>query len=222
MEPENKIYLIYRNYNEPERKKEEQKVLFAWSKSKALVKGFLKQRDNKKYIVLKSDENTFMSNYGEFGDADRTMLNYINLKSVKDQQEYCFFTTLDELQTAEIEIQRYMSDLSTIDDIEGIDKVFIEIMNLKPYYLEALIYLGYRPSQLDQLFPSASEYDEFNGCSKAETEIEDAYSGDFSISPMEYEDYRIKKIPGLCTLDETHNKILYSLEAFIKVLKDDL
>lgn len=222
-EDERKVFLIYRYfYDEPERDKREQKVLYGWTFSKNMLKGFLKQRNNKKYIVCKVNREEFQRNYEEFADSDRIMLNYVKLKSVKDQQEYCFFTTLDELEATEVEIQHYFSELSTIDDVEGIDRILIEIMNLKKYYLDALIYLGYRPSQIDQLFPSASEYDEFNGCSKAESEIEYAYSGDFSFSPMEYGEAKIEKIPGLNTLESVHNKIIYSLESFIKILKDDL
>ena len=227
MGKDNEVYLIYRSYNDdPELRdqKDLKNVLFAWTSSKVLLKGFLKQRDNKKYMVIRIEKQLFEESYEQFTNSDRSMLNYVKLKSVKTGEECYFFTTLAELENAEIKIQQYFSDLSEIDNTKNIDKIVIAFMNLKQYYLEALYFIGFRPSQIDEMFPSANSDDNYNNYTKIETEIEDAYSSiaDYPLDDFECYDYKIPTIPGLNVIDDVHNKILYSLESFIKVLKDDL
>ena len=153
-------------------------------------------------------------------DDSETMIDFIKLRSTQTQEEVLFFSTANELRTAEINIQKMMKDLSSISDIPGDGNYLYMILSLEDYYGDALHYLGYRPPEIEIMFPSIQGECGWGELDAIESEIDSAYDG-LMISPQEVVTKNDQPL-GLSTLTDVSTKILYSLESFIKVLKDDL
>lgn len=218
-----KVYLIFRVYKHSETKEEGEVRYFGWSTFKKVVKAFFEQRDKDKYSIVESTVEESCEIYdrstGAYYLDDEFMLNFIKLPSSKSDAEYTFITTQYELRESEIKIQRMMKDQCSLESIPGIKDSGMGVLecfiNLKPKYANILYYLGYRPKDLDALFPTEEDEEE-----SIENQINDAYNGNDEHPSEEYK-YIIKPL-GLSTLEDISNKILYSIEAFIKVLREDL
>ena len=216
-------YLIYRIYSAKERPEmNERSVFYGWTSSKKVAKVFLKQRDKNKYQVIKMNDDEIIQNipYSDEIITIESMIDFVKLRSAKTHEEIYFFTTLREMKQTEIDIQRMFHDMSSIANIKGNGNYLNMIFNLDEYYLSALFYIGYRPPELDILFPSADERDNFSTMYDVEESIEDAYDGMIEHPPETSERYQ--SIPGLMTINDVASKIIYSIESFIKVLKNDL
>jgi hypothetical protein len=219
------IYLIFRKYKKNERINAERHSLYGWSKSSSAIAAFLAQRDNKKYKVVKYDyedlklEVPYVSN--ELLTPE-TMIDYVELTSAQDGSKTYLFTTSNEMMETEKKIQRLFHDLSSTAKINGKGDYLNMIINLNPYYRIPLFYIGYRPEEIDILYPSADESDNIAPLSYIEQCIDDAYEdvNDFTDDNLE----RYHYLPGQMGLDEANisAKVIYSLESFIKVMVDDM
>lgn len=224
---EKKNYIVYRIYSKKERpERVERSIFYGWTHSKDIVKIFLKQRNKKKYKVLKMTDEEVIYNIPNSDETITydTMIDFVKLRSAKTAEEIYFFTTLREMKEAEINIQRIFHNMSSIDKIKdkGDGRNYLNmIFNLDDYYLSALFYIGYRPPEIDVLFPSASETDNFSTLYEVEESIEDAYSG-VAEHPIDDLDGRYRNVPGLITIEDVASKLIYSIESFVMVLKDDL
>lgn len=231
-------YFIFRSYSEKERPNEENRyVYYGWSKHKIVVKAFLTQRNEKKYRVIKltakeieEKEDTILTSIIEGFDLydPNFKLDYCKLKSAANKDiEVSLFSTADEMHNAEILIQRKMNKLGSLESINvpvGREKEMLEmIMNLDDYYGSALFYIGFRPIEMDILFDSVDERDSYTKLTDIEWQIHEAYDG-FNEFPVESDDYipALEGPPGINNLDDVSTKIIYSLESFISVLKEDL
>ncbi len=218
MDEEKVRYMVFRIYTKEERKDpDDRAVFYGWSYDKAVVKAFFVQRNKAKYKVVKMNEKDIADNFHEDVVDGSTQIDYIKLRSAKTDEEYIIFLTSNELVEREIEIQRLFSDLSSLED-----KTLLNMfLNLKPQYLEALYYIGYRPPEIDVLFPSDDEKDDWCNENHAEYQIietaEDSYSSNEN-------GYRIinHKPYGAIALEDAFRKVIYSVESFIKVLKNDM
>lgn len=238
-----KIYLIYRTYSSKERKDPDQRTVFyGWTGLKSVRDAFLMQRNSDKYKAIKcykkdiadthalylydsawtrgedafGDRLHFMDEYVDYNN----MIDVIKLISSTTGEEVMFFTTSDELHEGEIRIQRLKEELCSMETMEGKKdvKVYLEmILNLDPYYGDALRYIGYRPKELDILFDSSTGFGELD---EIEMQIHEAYDAAVEY-PREWIN-EIPELPGLSILDDVSSKVIYSLENFIKVLKEDL
>lgn len=216
-------YLIYRVYSKKERPDTDNRaVLYGWTNSKDVAKAFMKQRSSDKYhlVKLSDEELEEKTTSDEFTDSN-TMIDYVRLKSAKTHEEVSLFITRNELKEAELSIQSKFHEMSSIARITGNGDYLNMIFNLDDYYLNALIYLGYRPPELDILYPSADERDNFSTLYDVEESIEEAYAG-MSENPPDGTSERYQSVPGLMTISDVASKIIYSLESFIKVLINDL
>ena len=177
-------YLLYRKYSGADRyDPREQLVFYGWSNSKAVVTAFLAQRSPKKYKVRK-----FCSDTMDIEDyvGDDTFIDWMPLKSARTREDVKLFITKREKEEAEKNIQAMFRDLSSLGYGERIVEVLTLFVNLDDYYFSALDFLGFRPPELEAMFPtSTSDTEEF-------------------IS------------------DDMTNKIIYSLESFVRVLRDDM
>lgn len=216
-------FLIYRIYSKKEMSSDNNKyraVLYGWTENKAVLKGFLEQRNPKKYRSIKITSEDIEEKFSENTLDSENRIDILKLKSVTSKNDISFFTTLKEMREAEIKIQQYFHDLSSLSDIEGNYNYLDLFCNINDYYKVALEFLGFRPQELDIIFPSASEYDSYSNIFKTEEQIESCYD-EFVV----YDDTDTKvfnKLPGLSAIDDVANKILYSLESFVKILVDDL
>lgn len=212
-----KYYLIYRVYGPKERTGEETNSwIYGWSSNKNVVKAFLKQRNKNKYLVFKMDEEEIAEKFSDNELPSNKMIDCIKLKSAGTQEEFLLFMTLDEMQECETKIQTMMAELCYVDRIDN-DRIKYYtniILNIDDYYMDALHYIGYRPLEIECVFGSSEEtvYDL----------IDIAYNGAIDYHPQEYYNHSNKTLPGLSVIEDIANKILYSFEAFIKVLKEDL
>ena len=223
MNEESNKYLVYRIYTNKERPDiENRSVFYGWTNSKKVIKVFLKQRNKNKYKVIKMNDEEIIYNipYSDEIITPDSMIDFVKLRSAKTHEEIYFFTTLQEMKEAEIKIQKHFHDMSSIANIQGNGNYLNMIFNLDDYYLNALIYIGYRPPELDILFPSSDERDNFSTMYDVEECIEEAYSGMVEHPPDTAERYQ--SVPGLITIEDVASKIIYSIESFIKVLKNDL
>lgn len=224
----NIYYLIYRVYSEKENpNSKERSKFYGWSSSKKIIKVFMTQRDERKYKVVKTSENEInkLIDTGKIDDVyvdDGYMITYIYLTSVINKQTIPFFSTQNELYDAEIKIQRMFNELCSLSNMKcsgsGLNMLEM-ILNLDDWYGSALYYLGYRPPDLNTLFPMEDEADGYSGIYKTEMLITEAYEG---VAEFPKETDEPGGPLGLLTLEDVSNKILYSVESFVKVLKEDL
>lgn len=159
---------------------------------------------------------------GGYDDLDPdNMINYIKLKSVENPREYVYlFMTANEMLEAEKHIQRYFRDLCSISNISPDGDYMQMFLHIEDYYAEALDFIGYRPPEISAMFPSADYRDDPGEIIGITELIEQAYSGG-SICPSESFG-NISEPAGLSMLTDVATKILYSIESFIKVLREDL
>lgn len=207
-----KIFLIYRIYNKKEIEDGFENHLYGWSDSAALIKLFLMQRDYKKYRVDKITDEELAEELSENNLDEELKMNYVNLISVKNNTEVKFYTNKYELQEIEVRIQDYFNSLCSLNDYEynTIVSIVMMLSNLDYIYEEALDVIGYRPPEMDSLFPGNGEFygdDIIN-------EIIDGYSY-FSINKKH-------EVPGLHSVSSLPRLILYSLESVIMVTYKDM
>lgn len=209
-------FLVFRVYSKKEREDPNTRSLFyGWSDSKSVLKCFFDQRDKKKYRVVKVDDDDIAKNFDEDVIDDSTKIDFVKLKSATTLEEVCLFMTKNELIEAEIRIQRLFEDLSSLENKKYINM----ILNLKPKYAEALYYLGYRPPEIDIMFPSADDMDNYSNESETEYLLTTAYEE--LIMRDNYGGYA-HKVLGPDVLSDPFRRMIYSVESFIKVLRDDM
>lgn len=216
------MYLVYRIYSQEERPDiSDRSIFYGWSKDKSMIKVFVEQRSKKKYKVCKIDDNDISKIYPNEITCpidDEHMIDFIILQSSSTGDEYHFFTTAYELCNTEKLIQRMVREHISLGDNQYSFKLVNLFYNLDEYYLKALLYIGFKPEDLDILFPSADYHDDINNIQTTYDEIDDAYNTN-SKNIIE----SLKRRPGgLMNFEDVSNKIVYSLESFIKVLKNDL
>jgi hypothetical protein len=162
-----------------------------------------------------------------FNDSDNSdwhersyRIDYMKLKSAKTGDEYSLFVTLQELRQVEINIQGLFHDLASVSAIDGESKYLNMVYNLHDVYFETLYFLGYRPPEIEALFQDDMEqlYEDPD----VEDQINDAYDDAVTLTPEDYCTRTRNMLPGQYFLSDISNKILYSIESFIKVMKDDM
>jgi hypothetical protein len=213
-------YLLYRVFSQKERPtlSDGNNYFYGWTNSKKIVKAFFKQRDKNKYVVFESTLDEIASRYSENDLRLEKKISFLKLKSAKTGEEFSIFMTSSEMCEAEKRIQRMAERhcyFLNIDEKKGILHYIVLFINLKEKYQEALNYIGYRPPEMQSMFDSVRE-------ERAEIEecIDLAYGE--SLNPREYYHDPQENVPGLSTLSDVSKMILYSVESFVKVLKDDM
>lgn len=214
-------YLVFRVYTKEERYDPEDRcVFFGWSRNKHVIDCFKRQRNMKKYRITKLSDDEINYKYSEDILDNETMIDYIKLHSALNGKIVTFFSTSREIHDAEINIQRYFSELSSIANIKGDADYLSMIHNLKPMYGEALYFIGYRPKEFDILFQPVDSSNAYSSIELIENYIDDVYEGALSY-PTEHDSSGMD-LNSVSILEDVYSKILYSLENFIRVLKDDL
>lgn len=214
-------YLVYRIYTKEERPDiEERSVLYGWSKSKSIVKAFNKQRNPSKYRIIKMSDNDIIRMYSETLEDQDNMIDFIKVRSAKTHEELYLFMTRNEMRETEKNIQKMFMSQASFDDVKDL-KIYISmLLNFQNYYGDALYFIGYRPAEVDILFESADWHDSYCNIDKVEEEIDNAYDGICEIPQEVYG--KVDGILGLSVIEDVANKIYYSVESFIKVMKDDM
>lgn len=216
-----KKYVVYRVFTKKERPNpKERYCYYGWSISKAVIKAFMQQRDSKKYDVIKVDTDN-VECITEDIDDDNYMIDYIKLRSAKSDEEISLFLTRNELRECEMYIQSMFIEESSLSNINGTGNYIEMILQLDNYYADALFMIGYRPKEIDILFPSADYHDDYSSIESLEEAIDNAYD-----DSCRFAEEKIKhmpmNIPGLYASIDIANKLYYSVESFIKALRDNL
>ena len=229
MKDKDYVYLIYRVYSEKERpyvSLSDRTVFYGWAPTKSIVKAFMTQRTRSKYKVTIAtyDEisHTWLASSMYDGAMDpELMIDYVNLKSAETNEDVKLFMTSKELREAEHNIQHYFKDLCSLADYSDNAMKLLELyINLDDYYLDALQYLGFKPPEMDILFDSAEYRESTDAIYSIDALIDSAYDALFDVPHEVY--VHEGKIPGLSVLESVDTKILYSLESFMKVMKEDM
>lgn len=205
-----KYYLIYRN-----------RVPYGWTFSKSILKSFLKQR-NKKYQFVKVDKGDLEKIFNADGTLSSSMINEVQLKSVSTGTNFNLFLTLEELRNDEKLIQRLVRDEAKFVKVTSKYEKLLELVHmfthLRNDYAAALYFLGYRPPEIESLMDTSDEIAEVD-------EIIDYAYEESWLPPNLYNSIlpgEASKLPSFNLLTDYYTKVIYSLESFIKVLRDDL
>lgn len=227
MKDEKYTYLIYRAYSEKERpgsSPRDRIVFYGWTSGKSVVKAFFEQRDKKKYKVrkiLEEDMDREVKGYID-GELDfQYLIDFIKLKSSSTGEDVQLFMTGNELKQAEIKIQEYFRDLAGLVERDNGKTRLLELyINLDDYYLDPLQYIGFNPPEMDALFDSVEYRESDDYAYSIEGLIESRYESAYDVPSETY--VHTGLIPGFSAMPAVSNKILYSIESFIKVMKEDL
>lgn len=215
-------YLVYRVYTKEERPdREDRNVLYGWSTNKSIIKAFQKQRSKDKYRVIKMSRDDIVRTFSEEIDDTDAMIDFIKLKSAKTHEVIYLFMTLNEMRETEKKIQKMFLDQASLERIPGNGNYLELFMNLDDYYADALFFIGYRPREVDILFPSADPRDDYASVDRIEQQIDQAYDGLYGF-PQEELRRSTDSVVGLSIIEDVANKICYSVESFIKVMREDM
>lgn len=215
-------YLVYRVYTKEERPdREDRNVLYGWSTNKSIIKAFQKQRSKDKYRVIKMSRDDIVRTFSEEIDDTDAMIDFIKLKSAKTHEVIYLFMTLKEMRETEKKIQQLFLNQASLERIPG-DGNYLELfMNLDDYYGDALFFIGYRPKEVDILFSSADPRDDYASINRVSDQIDQAYDELYGF-PQEELRRPTDNVIGLSVIEDVANKICYSIESFIKVMREDM
>lgn len=209
MDGESRVYAIYRN-----RFRTKEDPIYGWTESKSAARMFLEERKKKKYTIMKSRYKELQKRFSEFEDQlDRYRLDLVRFKSAKDGKDYYLISTLNELKSYEMNCQdlfRYMSSTEKIDP-NRIEYFLDLVANIQKEYASALNIIGFVPREFESLFPG-------------EDSMEWVQHGiDSSYEDIDIREYHKRyEMPGRAATNEIYMRIIYSLESFIRVMKEDL
>lgn len=215
-------YLVYRIYTKEERPNaDERSVLYGWSMNKSIIKAFCNQRNKDKYMVIRMSNDDIIRTFSEEIDDTDAMIDFIKLKSAKTHEVIYLFMTLNEMRETEKKIQKMFLDQAALENIPDDGNYLNLFMNLKDYYADALFFIGFRPREVDVIFPSADPRDDYASIDRISQQIDEAYDGLFGY-PQEELRRNPENIVGMSKIEDVANKICYSIESFIKVMRDDM
>lgn len=208
-------YLVYRTYSAeemPNASEEELRPLYGWSCSKDVIRAFCAQRSPEKYLVVKVSEYQVGEVLSEVAWDDTNEIDYLKLQVAATGEEVKLFMTKCEMEECEIKIQRYFRDLADIVAKRGFRALDLYV-NLRNKYIAPLRVIGFNPMESVDMDDTGMHRgfctDEF----AVDWEIHQAYQSN---------DRFDNKIPGLQTMTNIHSKVIYSVESFLKVMRDDL
>ena len=197
-----KIYVICRviDDNQPE--------VFAKTTSKSIAKAFIAQRSRRKYFCRK----IYPDDTDLFDDHDTIdTFTTINLYSINGKDHIQFFTTQHEINEIEHKLKNLLMEACSFENKgDDIIKLVAMYINLDSYFKDALEYLGFIPSQVDDVFNSAYE----DRGSARDDEIDDG----LNVSVDQYN----HSVPSTYMATADINQIIYSIESVIKVWKEYL
>lgn len=215
-------YLIYRSYSEEERPsshKKDRMVYYGWTSSKSVIKAFFEQRDKKKYKFYKISmgETRIPDDLLEYS----RLIDFVKLKSAATNEEFPLFMTSYEMKQAEHQIQEYFNDLCRlVERDDGRSRLLELYINIDEYYLDPLQYIGFNPPEMEALFDSVEYRECDDSCYDIDALIESRCNAAYD-APYEVVTHT-GLIPGFSSTMPVSKQILYSLENFIKVLREDL
>ena len=194
-------------------------TFWGWSRSKAVIKVFRHQRDQKKYKIMIMDEEDIAKHLSENLTDDSTMINWIELGNTETGEMIPFFTTKVEMETMEIKIQSMVSDACSLKDIPNMTACIEAILNLRDEYAKVLELIGFQPKELSYIFDSVNERDDPYSIEGISDRICESY--EFHAAYPEDNEFKHKVI-GAQAMTSLARQIIYSIQSAVAVLRDDL
>ena len=213
-----KFYVVIRKYSKKERPDEfdpeGRYSFYGWTSNKNVLNAFFSQRSRRKYKVKEYSQEELEAKFGETDLYPESMIDYIDLPSAANGNKVTLFLTKMELADAQKKILNMLQDEAKLVDKDDGKKTLLEMYtNLDGYYKSALEYIGFVPPELDAIYDSIEDSD----LQKASDLI------DYQYDVYPYEVYNhITNIPCLNEFPKDWQKVVFSLEAFIKVLREDM
>lgn len=216
MDDEKEYYVVFRIYTSKERPEvRERSRVYGWTSSKKVLKAFMEQRDDKKYAVRKVPQEQLASKLKIFDDeTEILMIDFIKINSAQTGEEFHLFMNESEKDEVEKRVVRIFDELCSIDNIKGdIDTYVNMIVHLEEKYYDALFYLGYRPKEIEAKFDTAGEF---------VTERDYAYYEGMPPEEYYYGSSESERNLRITSSGDISTKIIYSLESFVKAMRNDL
>lgn len=205
------VYKYYIVYRMDDRGKG---TAYGWTFDKKILKTFLTQRSKNKYKALRANYDDILELFSEQVDGSGMYtIDWMDLPSNQTGENIRLFLTANEKIVAEKAIKKMLRDMSALDRIHGEIEDYVEmVVNLEEKYFEALEFIGFRPKELEAIFDSIEENSMIGfNCDTG------AY---YDMSPEEF--YQSHNLSSGDATNPVFDKILWSLEAFVRVMKDDL
>ena len=228
MNDEDIVYLVYRYYNPkeyPDIQNKERNVYYGWTASKSVLQAFKKQRDFNKYNVRKITPEEITPYCDDLLLSDDKMIDFVSVYSTTYSDRISLFLTKDELKEAEIKINKIFDELCRLVDRDnGKLNLLTLYVNLIDEYAIPLEFIGFDPPELKTMFPPADDYREsMDSMWDCDSLMNNAFNySDESYTYESYSDNGSYHTNYSSTDISIRDKIIYSLESFIKVLKEDM
>ena len=216
-------YFVFRYYDAIERPHstpDNRLAFYGWSQDKKIIKIFMSQRSPEKYKVVKKYKDSVPEAVLESWIDIATMIDFVMLPSVTTGNEVPLFITKQEMAEVEIKLRKYFKELPKLVEMANGEITLLRMYtNLKDKYHDVLNIIGYQPNELKTLYDDSMS-DEYS-----ESYIKDLYSE--YATELQYENCRKfnhDEIPGRdwAIENDISYKMIYSVESFIKIMKDDL
>lgn len=212
MDPERKIYILFIREHEMFRQE-----FYGWSFYRKAIKTFLKQRKKSKYVVKVGKYRDLESMEGVLdASASLYMLDTISLLS-QSGHDMVLLTTKRELNLFEKDLALRLKDYCSMDKVDHGNDIHVYVTMyelLLDEYQTPLQTIGYYPHELEEMY--GSEEDDTRA-------YLDAVYDD--ISSLDY-DTKLSMMLAKSPLRNRYfssgliSKIIYSAEAFIKIMRD--
>jgi hypothetical protein len=187
---------------------------YGWTFDKKILKTFIAQRSKKKYKAVRSSFEEITELFSEQVDGTGMYtIDWLELPSKKTGETVRLFLTNNERIATEKAIKKMLRDMSALDRIHG-DRIedYVEMMvNLREKYFSTLEFIGFQPKELEAMYDSIEE-----NMTIGFNHETGAY---YDMSPEEF--YHSNNVSSGAS-NPIFDKVLWSLEAFVRVMKDDL
>ena len=194
-----------------------QEEFYGWSVYRKAIKTFLKQRKKSKYIVKIGKYHDLELMEGRVDtNASLYMLDTISLQS-QTGHNMIILTTKHELNLFEKDLALQLKDYCSMDRVDDGNDIHVYVTMYELLFDEyqlPLQTLGYYPHELEDMYGSEED--------NARAYLDSVYD---DISPLDY-DTKLSMILAEAPLRNQYlssgllSKIIYSAEAFIKIMRD--
>lgn len=156
MKKEEVIYIIFRVYRNDRLKNFE----YAWTKNKNMAKAFKAQRTDEKFKVARVTSEDLARIYS---DTTMERERELKIKAVfcKSTNDYVRLVTTDmEMNDAKAKLKKLFAELSDPSRNLGVYSLESQMnlyRSIRPEFLRALEYFGFRPPAMDSYFDSVED-----------------------------------------------------------------
>ena len=227
-----KKYMVFRVYSEKERPGvscNDRILFYGWTASKIVMKAFMKQRSKEKYMVkrLHDDELPLI----RISPDIENMIDFIQLPSKTAGEKVNIFMTKKEMCDVERAISKFVRTSFTLTDIDApgtkasgmqYERVLEMFINLKDKYQEALEYFAIWPYELNSLYDNVEYREGDDSRYDVDYMIETSYNEEYDVPHETYTHVTVAPGHKAVSAWKLTERLFYSAEAFIMIMRDDM